>query len=144
MMHTIALWVAGTTCFFALWLMGCALSSGAVRLWCALGPASSAARQARALWMAIVLPLLLAGLLSGHATWTAATCSLVEQERSLVGPCVHATRHLCAHVSEAMMRLTQGVAWGGMAFAVLLVSVMVLIIVCSLVQSRRRRVRWTV
>lgn len=141
-MHTIALLVAGTTCFFALWLMGCALSGGAVRLWFALSPAPSAARQARALLTAIVLPLLLAGLLSAHATWTAATCSLVEQERSLVGPCVHATRHLCAHVSEAMTRLTQGAAWGGIALAVLLVGVVALIVVCSIVQSRRRRVRW--
>lgn len=143
MMHTLALLVAGTTCFFALWLMGCALSGGAMRMWFALSPVSSAARQARALWTAIILPLLLAGLLSAHATWTAATCSLVEQERSLVGPCVHATRHLCAHVSEAMTRLTQGVAWGGMALAALLVGVVTLIIICSIVQSRRPRACWT-
>jgi len=141
-MHTVALLVAGTTCFFALWLGGGALSGGAARLWCALSPASSAARQARALLTAIVLPLLLAGLLSAHATWTAARCALVGQERGLVGPCVHATRHLCAHVSNAMTQLTQGAAWGGAALAVLLGGIVALIVVASLVQSRRHRSRW--
>jgi beta-lactamase regulating signal transducer with metallopeptidase domain len=142
-MHTLALLVAGTTCFSALCLMGCALSYGAARLWLTLSRTPSAARQAGALLGAILLPFLIAGGLAAHATWTAATCSLVEQERGLVGPCVHATRHICAHVSEAIARLTQGAAWGGFVLAAILVGIIALIVVCSVVQSRCRPSRWT-
>jgi beta-lactamase regulating signal transducer with metallopeptidase domain len=142
-MHTLALVVAGTTCFFALWLAGCVLSCGVTRLWLVTSSGQSAARLARALLYAILLPLLVAVSLAAHATWTAGRCSLVEQEFGLVGPCAHATRHLCAHVSNAMARLTQGAAWGGFALVVLLAGVVGLIVACSLVQWRRRRSRWT-